>query len=594
MKDMAKNLFLQGNYEKVLTSTDDLSSSKRWVIGALCFTGRKEEAEALLRGLEVKVDPLTLTACRFYLGVAYCRHGNYRRACGYFAQNLSEHHGAGGELGFFAWQGLAFYRYFCADFGKSEKAALRSLTCATFTSDAYGRALSLDIIGHSLIQQGRVSAGLIRLAEAQKWANRMGNGGLSSSIEISSLVYRAQYGLEPRTIVQEIQRARKKLDPQNSYAHANLLLETANQQLLRGRVGNAVAALNEASTLIYGSQHRRYAHLLALRFAEVSYRRGEFASALHSVQMHRAALDAKHDRANLLMALGLEIKLLRAMKMEEQMAPLLALLTSLTQKTERSISKTILLRQKLSSNATSEEDKIERIFYAERSRVLNSEYLSRAYEVLGLPVGTEWLVVRHDELLVLDKGEVSRFRQRSGRIPGLLVRVLESLSAGPRSKEELVREIWGYRYHPLQHDPLLYQAVGRLRELLRNQSAVIEVTEGGYRLRSGFGFILLTESGDVSQREPRHLQISETSPPPVQAKVLPAGLNERQIRILNWLRQKPFLGVRDCAKRFKVSTMTLKRDFAGLMQGGWVQRVGRARATRYALASLKQNEILGA
>jgi DeoR/GlpR family transcriptional regulator of sugar metabolism len=64
---------------------------------------------------------------------------------------------------------------------------------------------------------------------------------------------------------------------------------------------------------------------------------------------------------------------------------------------------------------------------------------------------------------------------------------------------------------------------------------------------------------------------------------LPAELNERQLRILDWLQRKRFLGVRECSRRFDVSTMTLKRDFAGLVLAGRVQRVGRARATRYAL-----------
>ena len=588
MKDSLKGLFLLGNYKEVLSRSIERSDSSsklliddyKWVIGALCFLGRKEEAEALFKELNPKSESDFIAACRFFLGVAFCRHGHYAKARRFFADNLRSHRKDSGDRGFFAWQGLAFYRYFRAEFKKSESAALKALTHATVTQFIYGRVLALDIIGHSLLQLGQHSMGLARLADAKRAAENLGNGGLVKSIEISSLIYVAQFGFAPRTIIKDLQNARRNIDPQNSYTQAALLLELANQFILRGKILNASNALNEASTLIYGSQHRRYGHLLALRFAEVAYRRGEFASALHTVQMQRSLLNDKYDRLNLLMALSLEIKLLIALGMDSQVAPLATVLAELTNKTAHSISRNILARHSNQETGSSGEDKIEMVISLLTQPgavhgVLRSSYHGFVYEALKLRPGGSWIAAGPNEILILAKGEVSRFR---GRVPDQLLRLISALAAGAKRKEELVQEIWGYTYHPLHHDPLLYQSIARLREALGGESRIIEVSEEGYRFRKEFRFIALKDPSSSNSfpapLEPRNQSANDD---------LPKGLNERQIRILGMLKKKRFLSVRDCIKHFAVTDMTIKRDFSGLVKGGWVHRIGHARATCYTL-----------
>jgi DNA-binding winged helix-turn-helix (wHTH) protein len=593
MRPEIKSLFLLGNYKEVLAASFNQGSLAhlqpedfKWVVGALCFTGRKEEAEALFTELSVQADPLSKAAGQFFLGVAFCRHGHYQKARGFFFQNFKEHRKSPGECGFYAWQGLSFYRYFCTDLKKSEKAALISLTRATLASFAYGRVLALDIIGHSLVQQGHVSAGLDRLDEARKTSEGFGNSALANSIKISSLVYRAQYGWEPRTIIRDLQKAHATLDTQNSYGQANLLLELANQYILRGKIERASSVLNQASTLIYGSQHRRYEHLLALRFAEVAYRKGEFAQALNAVRMQRSALDEKYDRVNLLMATGLEIKLLKALRMNAQIEILSTTLSRLTRQTARSISKNMVARQNERSQPSSEDDRIEKLFFSLNDKtaihtVLRTTYGGLVYEAMNFPLGSSWILASKKELLVLDKGEVTRHPYRNRRIPEQLLRLLKALADGFRPKQDLIQKIWGYSYHPLHHDPMLYQAISHLREALGSHSQLIEVSEEGYRLRKGMGFAFLFESEESRSSEEKF--VNKLSSDLARAQPLSLNLNERQVRILAALQRRQFMGVRECSKRFKTSTMTLKRDFAALMRGGWVLRIGRARATRYTL-----------
>ena len=39
------------------------------------------------------------------------------------------------------------------------------------------------------------------------------------------------------------------------------------------------------------------------------------------------------------------------------------------------------------------------------------------------------------------------------------LRLLQSLAEGSGQKEKLVQKVWGYTYHPLRHDPMLYSTL---------------------------------------------------------------------------------------------------------------------------------------
>jgi hypothetical protein len=59
-------------------------------------------------------------------------------------------------------------------------------------------------------------------------------------------------------------------------------------------------------------------------------------------------------------------------------------------------------------------------------------------------------------------------------------------------------------------------------------------------------------------------------------------LNHRQIEFLRDLRSGEFIDVHSYRRRFKVSEITACRDLAALARGKYLERHGRARATRYS------------
>jgi predicted HTH transcriptional regulator len=158
--------------------------------------------------------------------------------------------------------------------------------------------------------------------------------------------------------------------------------------------------------------------------------------------------------------------------------------------------------------------------------------------------------------------------------------LLTALGQGERSKSDLVRAIWGYSYHPLRHDPLIFQSVSRVRELLGSRAHWVESTGSGYRLRHDVRLVSLRPEEALPAPA---LDALERSRPRQEEPSRQGDLNFRQVRILELMRKKRFLAASECAKQFRVTEMTARRDFAALMKTGWVSRTGRARATRYEL-----------
>jgi DNA-binding winged helix-turn-helix (wHTH) protein len=159
-------------------------------------------------------------------------------------------------------------------------------------------------------------------------------------------------------------------------------------------------------------------------------------------------------------------------------------------------------------------------------------------------------------------------------LTSLLRSFLNQLASGQKSKEELIRSVWKYpSYHSLRHDSVIYQAVTALRRLLDDRAEWIQNTELGYRLAPGvqIRFHERAERAHAGKKSiPQKAQESE-------------DLNSRQISFLRKLKPQDFVTVHDYRKLFKVSEITATRDLSALHSRGLVVRVGRARATKYAL-----------
>jgi Fic family protein len=184
-------------------------------------------------------------------------------------------------------------------------------------------------------------------------------------------------------------------------------------------------------------------------------------------------------------------------------------------------------------------------------------------------------------LLLLDRGSVTW--QAKG-LTSTLVKVLNALSRADRElgKADLIEGVWGYDYHPLQHDPLVYSTISRLKATMGTFAGWIETSEKGYSLRSDvelrhFGGKFV-ESADREENET--VKTRETP-----ASTGEESLNHRQIMIMRELKRREFLAVRESMKIFKVSEITASRDLSSLCKMGLVSRVGRGRSTRYRFSS---------
>lgn len=526
---------------------------------------------------------------QFFLGISFCRHGGYEKSRSYFAKNAWIAKNQPEHL-FYSNQGLAFYHYFCANFEKSRHHVERSLSASTNQDFTYGRALASDLLGHTLIQLGQVANGLTKLEAAENLARQIGDGGLAHSIRLSILSYRAQHGYDSRTAVKSLREAYDSLDPQNTHARSGLLLEMANQQLLQGNLQAASQSLEEASKWIYQSQHRRFNYVLSLRLAELSFHSGQYAKALHAVQNVRTLLDPKHDRLNLLMALGLELKLLRALEMHAPAVLIREQLIRLTSKTKRAISTGMVDRT--NGSALMGEDLIAALFSGiekendeeTKTRVIESGYLSLLYRSFSLDRKKKILAfhVLGKDCAIFDRGEVFYNREA---YPKQLYRLLMLLAEGEKSKAELTQLLWGYDYHPLRHDGLIYQSVSRLRMLLGTYAKWIESSDTGYRLPEDVEVVTFFEP-DESKEPKAKVRLPQKEPFALD------HLNQRQLTILEMFKKKPILGVPDL-KKLKVSEMTLRRDFTQLLNLDLITRVGKARSTRYRLQNTAKLDTQG-
>jgi hypothetical protein len=172
----------------------------------------------------------------------------------------------------------------------------------------------------------------------------------------------------------------------------------------------------------------------------------------------------------------------------------------------------------------------------------------------------------------------------------LAVETMETLDSQPllteltlslfRSPMGLTKELaalgTGYsHYDPLQHDPIIYNLVSRLRDWMRKQGLRSTVTLG----RSGWS---------LSHREMIFGYFSDLAQDPSQgwtpsAKPKGVALNPRLDWILTVLEKRGSIERIHLLSRFSVQKSTAANDFNRLIELGLIERHGRGRGIFYTL-----------
>ena len=220
--------------------------------------------------------------------------------------------------------------------------------------------------------------------------------------------------------------------------------------------------------------------------------------------------------------------------------------------------------------------------------VLVQGYLGLLPRMLGLSPGAHTVVldVVQGAVLAIDGADV---RYEPSGSSAQVRAFLLALARAPHSKQQLVEWLWGYRYDPERHDPLVYALVRRVRRLLGANEDWVRAQGGRYLLKEGVVVRVHEPGGSLPESEPsseeKRLVAARPGIAPAKRAVSPhAGLNHRQILFLEWIATHRFASVADLMQAFAVSKATASRDLAALVEAGHLVRTGQARATRYALA----------
>jgi hypothetical protein len=586
-----ENLFYKGTYSEVLTQSVD---SPNWsqaqedipfVVGALSFTGRIEEAEIFIQKIIVQ---RALVIARFFLGVGYTRLSRYPLAQKVFAENFRatrRKKTSDMEL-FFSYQGLSFFRFFSGRLKLAERSSKLAFQYANKADYLYGKVLSTDVRAHILIQLGEVSRGIKLLSNLKSLCEHLDNSSLPKAILISEVTYKSRFGLGS---IESLQGAIKNLDPGDNYSFANLLLEHSRQLAIRGNIDAAYKSLDEASRIIYSNQNRRQEVVLNLRYAQLMYLSGDFSRGLNAVRAAKRALDTNMDSILEVEALGMEYKFFLNLGMKKGCEELLPKLEYLSKRFGNNIQIRIYSRNQsgethgLRKGEDLIGDLMDQICQDPESAISlisKSEYYGLFYEVLLVEKGSSvlYLDLQPGTLTLFDRGNVIH---KMGLTP-LLKKIILCLAKGVTEKGSLVSQVWGYKYDPLRHDSIVYNSMVQLRKLLGNRAHWLVTSEGGYGLQAG----IIIKS---------HSKVVDTSHKPVLSPDImadSASLNLRQIKILQFLKKNECIDVQKCKKLFNVSDITASRDLSALTKMNTIARIGKGRATQYMLLeNLSRSEL---
>ena len=618
-RNQLAELFERGAFKDILSLTVDQglavsgSAGLEYIIGALAFLGRIDDALNLYKSRIEDLVQLSevMAVCRFALGIGLVRVSRYDEGLTYLKDALVASRLApkNSKERFFGLQGLAFYRVFQCRYQGALLFSRLAWSAAFAANFRYGQTLSADIRGHSYLRCGQVSVGMGSLEEAARLAKAVGNGALLENITSSMAWYRSCYGLDGAASVEDLRLVLRKMNPQDNFSLAAAQVELARQLAMRGRLSEAETYLNAASKVVLVAGHRRQKAGLLHRLAWNRYLMGDFAEAIKFLNDADAELDSRFDYHHLLANTGLRLKIKKTIRegliagtpLKDELSDVCEVRTrqvrDLTAKTGSGIGRNILWRDEGEGipsipgddplgdlcNLIRKKEVDGAASYARIAKVIQSGLLGFLNDLLPTIPGGRTLVLDliPGELFIFDCGNVAR---SSESISGLIKTLILQLATGPKTKKELVSLIWGYSYHPLRHDPMLYALVNRLRKALGEQTDFLIADGGGYQWCEGIRLHVYEHEEVDSFRKRKFLKDEGKQTEVALGEYHETqGLNHRQLLILSELKSRSFMSTADCINLFGVSRITATRDLSDLVSASLVKRVGKGRATRYCV-----------
>lgn len=590
--------FYKGKYDDLLNllgraplplDQNSFETLTAFQIGALVFLGEFTEAHVLYGRAIHNLKPSLLfqTQCRFFLGLGCVRRSDYIGAAQHFSFNRKiikrknwEKEVASSkernEILFYTYQGSAFFRFYKGRFKLAKELAAQAYNAAFENQFSFGLIFSLDLLGYSLCRLGYVRRGIFELEKALKLAKDIGNSGVVNSITVSLITFKAHFGFNLAQDVLKLKEAIESLDINDVYSRGELYLELIHQCILRGQASEAQHHLDQVASIIYVNQNKRQSALFNLRCAQLMILKGENYAALALVGSLKSNLDAKVDIFILRQVEHLEENIKKRLQSPHVVIPL----------------ETRSYFYSIEVNNLGEDPMGDILDQAQKSGVeyfyelKKNGLLGLIPQVLGLPISFKgiYLGPSRGEIVIFNAGNIKCIDKGVSSSLKKLIQLLEGVEF--KSKEFLIKEVWGYEYQPHRHDSLLHSSIGKIRSFLNENSSWIEWSNEGYRLSPG---IKVKESSDhrvvfANKEDNDEEETKNSLKDNITHKRILVGLNVRQLKLIKVLKSNDYIGVSEYAKRFRVCKMTACRDLSSLHQSGLVIRVGKARATMYGLA----------
>ena len=595
--DGHERYFLKGDYKRYI---DGFSSPPvtelGFYLGALVFLGRLKEAEVLYEAYRDQGSYQERVKGAFFLAIGSARLSQNDKARQYIGDILGWRRGFKDQplLLFYLYQGLAFYRFSICQYGKAYHWIERSFRSAILSCHSWQRVLALDLKGYILRAIGAPAPAIRCLEEAHAGAKAFGNGGLCHAIGLSLTCFRAEVGVLGTQAIGELEALSRKVAKKDNYSKASLHLELSRHLSLMGQVKASEKVLSQVAQSIFASSHQRFQVTLQFRMAYNAFLSGDTLRALEILMSCESLVSSERDRSLCLMIKGLQKDLHHLLGVYDHHRE--KDIEHLTRVTQSGMGARILSRRKkalLRGQQKGEDpfgDLLDDLCHPENSlsfkvqRILASGYLSLIRQVMEVSPGEEGLyldLVPHS-LLIFSKGEI---RYIPKGITPTIRAFIKALAQNVVTKEALIEGIWGYRYNSLRHDHMIYGVAARLRGLLGEFAYFLQGDEAGYGFLSGIRIRFHQHLAEHQGRKAAYeIPIHPSAPVSFTRKdSWPKDLSPRQIEILQWLKQKQFVGVNEVREHFRVAKVTGTRDLASLCKYGLIEKLGKGRATRYRL-----------
>jgi len=574
--------FTEGKYQELISVTYDQPEAidLRFipsVVGALSFSGRVDEAESICKKYLQDMSETQRAMVDFFIVAGLTRKSNYERAQEWLSKLRLQQ---GDDLSaFYYYQAHSFFHYFQGQIKECRGFAEKALAAAIQAHDLYARSLATDLLGHLQVHTGLIQAGLQLLADASRLSKKLKNASVANAIDLSILKYRVMYGLELLEAIPKLENELRTIKTEDSYNLSLIGLELARQHTLRGQFYKTEEVLKKISNQILASRNIRYEISLNLRWAELSFQKGDMIQAMQFLRSAQRCLQIEGTESFATQVLGMEMKFIKFLSPEQSDAELTQRLLAVSDTYPSVINSNILSRRRLGSESF-EEDFLHTIISTPQSPthlelILKNQLLTLLMDALSIPRGQNTLYLDFQKnvfLLILPEGI---FNLQG--LSKLSFSILRQLTRGPQSKGQLCEAIWKYSYDPLRHDSMIYTAINHLRVSLDRGSHLIRTTENGYELPENLNFKLVESPSKSERKKKVEANVGEA----VVLDDISPDLNWRQIKGLELFKKHEWVDVAIYMKALKTNKLMASRDLRWLTEHGLILRYGKGRATKY-------------